>query len=148
MAGGNCWHRPPLSPPCLTRSPTLQEEATDNYLLSVFPLTIPPSFLPTFGMRLSSIISKTDWPADLLSACTPSLLEFMEEIKCGVKVHFLLNSPSFQQNPTRLLVHTLSYSMPKRWQSTLLWISLAVKWRTIQQARRKKVPPYVGLKGM
>lgn len=88
-----------------------QQEATaDTVILSLHLVSLyhthsrekPPTIISSFCLPshypslffFSFIVSETDSPTDLLSACRPSLLEFMEEIKCNVKLDFLLNSPS------------------------------------------------------
>lgn len=91
---------PHLSTLSLSITHTHHEEATDNDLASLSSLFSSHRWDEKW---LSSIISKTDSPTDLLSAFKPSLLEFMEKIKCGVKLRFLLNSASLQQNPTQSL---------------------------------------------
>lgn len=71
--------------------PGRAEEATDG------DLSLPASHRGD-ERRLSAIISQAHSPADLLSA---SLLEFMEQIKPGVKLRFLLKSASLRQNATQ-----------------------------------------------
>lgn len=103
-AGGHGSHRLPLSPPCLSLSHTLPGRS--RWQLTPLRLSSHhPSLFSPHGWDekwLSSIISMTDSPTDLLSACKPSLLEFMEQIKCSVKLHFTLNSakshPAFSWN--------------------------------------------------
>lgn len=73
-AGGNSWHRHPLSPLCLSLSHARHEKVHWQLSpFSVFPLTRPSLFSPHRWDEkwLSFIISKTDSPTDLLSAFKP-----------------------------------------------------------------------------
>lgn len=113
-AGGNSLRRhPSLHPISIYHTHTRKKPLT-----IIFPLTIPRSSSSHCWDEkwLSSIISKTDSPTDLLSAFKPSLSEFMEKIKCGVKLHFLLNSASHRQNPTQ----TWAYMLGCVWKVTEL----------------------------